>query len=132
MKPPTFNSYEEISTQYPIDGIHNVCFSVSKHYDYCLRERDLELAKKEHSFGYFDKYENRWYYYLIENHVFYEYYYTDGKIWHLGLDSWDGIYEAIIPIFEKDLEHESGIFKNLEEAKEYIEYLLSEEYITKF
>ena len=46
MKPPTFNSYEEISTQYPIDGIHNVCFSVSKHYDNCLREVDLKLAKK--------------------------------------------------------------------------------------
>ena len=132
MKPPTFNSYEEISTQYPIDGIHNVCFSVSKHYDNCLREIDLKLAKKEHPLGYFDKYESRWYYYLINDHVFYEYYYTDGKIWHLSLDSWDGIYEATIPIFEKDLEHESGIFKNLEEAKEYIEYLLSEEYIIKF
>ena len=132
MKTPVFNSYEEISAQYPIDGIHNVCFVVGKHYDNCLREVDLELAKKEHPSGYFDKYENRWCYYWIEDYVFYEYYYTDGKTWHLGLDSWDGIYEATIPTFGKDLKKETGIFKNLEEAKEYIEYLLSEEYITKF
>lgn len=59
MKMPNFNSYEEISTQYPIDGIYNVCFIVNKHYDNCLREVDLELAKKEHPSGYFDKYESR-------------------------------------------------------------------------
>ena len=129
---PIFNSYEEISSQYPIDNIHNKYFVVSKHYENCLREVDLKIAKKEHPFGYFNEIENRWYYYQIEDRVFYEYYYTDGKIWHLGLDSWDGIYEATFPIFEKDLKNKTGTFKNLKEAEEYVEYLLSDEYITEF
>lgn len=118
-----FKSFEEISSAYPLDKISNVYHSVKLDYTNVITDADMVWVKKTFPFGWFDKTENKWYFYVIETRIWYNRYVYDGETWWLGIDTWDGIIEAEEPEWgikkSKFVRHEQAIFKTLEEAEEY-------------
>lgn len=118
-----FKSFEEIKSAYPLDQISNIYHSVKLDYTNVITDADMVWVKKTFPFGWFDKAENKWYFYVIESRTWYNRYVYDGETWWLGIDTWDGIIEAEEPEWgvkkSKFVRHEQAIFKTLEEAEEY-------------
>lgn len=118
-----FKTFEEIKSAYPLDQISNTYHSVKLDYTNVITDADMVWVTKTFPFGWFDKTENKWCFYVIESSIWYNRYVYDGKTWWLGIDTWDGIIEAEEPEWgikkSKFVRHEQAIFKTLEEAEEY-------------
>lgn len=127
-----FNSYEEISSNYPLDGIHNFYYIVDEHKFNCITEADLQILKEKYPGGYFDKDNYKYICHLINKQPFYDHYCFNGEYWYLGLDSLDGVYEAELPKYGKQFKSLLSVFKTLEEAEDYKKYLDSGEYLLEF
>lgn len=118
-----FDSFEEISAMYPIDTEHNQSFFVRLAYQHVFSWKDVDLMKERHPDGWLDKEGHKYYYYDIQASTWYSHYLYDGEKWQLGMDSWDGIYEAEEPGWgiEKNpvFSSEHGVFKTKAEAIDY-------------
>ena len=110
-----FNSFEEISAAHPIDTEHNQEFLVRLVYTHVFFQKDIDLMKEKEPDGWLDKEGHRYYYYDIQASTWYSHYLYDGEKWQLGMDSWDGIYEAEEPGWGVErstmFSSESGTFK---------------------
>ena len=118
-----FNSYEEISSNYPLDGINNVYYVVEECKFNCITKADLQILKEKYPDGYLDEDDYKYICHIIKKQLFYDHYCFNGRYWYLGLDSWDGVYEAELPKFGKRSKGLLNIFKTLEEAENYKKYL---------
>lgn len=124
-----FNSYEEISSQFPINGETNFYYKVDLYREYCLNSNDRKLLEENHPNGWFDSVENRWYYWNISTCLLYDsYVFYKGK-WYLAYNDWDedGFFRINIPNFgvKRDYRgNRSGVFKTLKEAEVFIKYEL--------
>ena len=115
----SFNSFEEIKAQHPIDGVANQEYSVFLDYETVLTDVDLKIATTEHKLGWHDVTLCRWYFYRIYNEAWYDFYLYDGESWFLGKDSFDGVYYAEEP--------EWGIKPDILRGKEYANFRTHEE-----
>lgn len=114
------NSYEEISSKYPIDGKANMFFTVDRRSINVITAKDVAIAKEEKPHGYHDKISHKWYYWDILSGLWYDSYVFDGQKWYLGIDSWDGICPADEPKYGiHRILSEYGCFRTIEEAEEY-------------
>ena len=126
----SFNSFEELNTAYPIEEKANTYHIVSLDYTHVITDADILWAKRTFPFGWFDKIESKWYFYIIESRTWYNRYVYDGENWWLGIDTWDGVIEADEPEWgikkSKLTRHDQAIFKTLEEAEEYRQKIWNE------
>ena len=118
-----FDSFEEMRAAYPLDSDHNQSFFVRLVYQHVFSWKDIDLMKEKYPDGWLDKEDHRYYYYEIQASTWYTHYIYDGEKWKLGMDSWDGIYEAEEPDggVERStmFSSEYGTFKTKAEAIEY-------------
>lgn len=109
-----FETFEEISTKYPIDGKTNVYYQAHMVVTYVLTKEDLVLAKQRFPHGRYEEKESKWIGYEVLKQTWYDSYIYDGENWRLGEDSWDGY----VPLNEDDIPHYGNlIFKTYEEAE---------------
>ena len=119
-----FDNFEEMCSAYPLNSDHNQSYLVHKVYEYVLTKQDLEDARIRHPDGWLDRTDNKWFYYDIEPHTWYDHYLWDGEKWSLGMDSWDGIQYAEEPTWGIQRacniqRTEFGVFKTKAEAINY-------------
>ena len=118
-----FDSFEEMRAAYPLDSDHNQSFFVRLVYQHVFSWKDIDLMKEKYPDGWLDKEDHRYYYYEIQASTWYTHYIYDGEKWKLGMDSWDGIYEAEEPDWGVErstmLSSEYGTFKTKAEAIDY-------------
>ena len=124
-----FNSYEEISSQFPINGEVNFYYKVDLRRECCLNSNDRKFLEEKHPNGWFDSVENRWYYWNILPSLLYDsYIFNEGK-WYLAYDNWDedGFFRINIPKFGAKTDYRGnryGVFKTLKEAEDFVKYEL--------
>ena len=118
-----FDSFEEMRAAYPLDSDHNQSFFVRLVYQQVFSWKDIDLMKEKYPDGWLDKEDHRYYYYEIQASTWYTHYIYDGEKWKLGMDSWDGIYEAEEPDWGVErstmFSSEYGTFKTKAEAIDY-------------
>ena len=118
-----FNNFEEICAAHPLDTEHNQSYLVRQAYQHVFSWRDIDLMKEKYPDGWLDKEGHKYYYYDIQASTWYSHYLYDGEKWTLGMDSWDGIYEAEEPGWgiERNtmFSSEYGTFKTKAEAIDY-------------
>jgi hypothetical protein len=117
-----YNSFEEISSARPIDGVANAYFYVVHRYVFCPTQEDLRIAKQSGPLGYFDKSDSKWHYFEILESLWYDSYIYDGIEFYLGHTTWDGTVEADEP--EYTTFRKGGIrghFKTWADAKNFVD-----------
>ena len=85
----SFNSFEEINKAYPLLDGSNERYYVFLNSCYVLSAQDAELERHIHPYGWYDKYDSKWYYFDTNKSIWYDCYIFDGEIWTLGIYSWD-------------------------------------------
>lgn len=118
-----FDNFEEMRAAYPLDSDHNQSFFVRLVYQHVFSGKDVDFMKEKYPDGWLDKEDHRYYYYEIQASTWYTHYIYDGEKWKLGMDSWDGIYEAEEPGWGVErgtmFSSEYGTFKTKAEAIDY-------------
>lgn len=117
-----YNSFEEISSIHPINGIANAYFYVVYRNIHCFSQTDVEIVKKKYPLGYFNQSEYKWHYFEILESLWYDSYVYDGTEFYLGKTTWDGIVEADEP--EYTTFRKGGIrghFKTWADAKNFVD-----------
>lgn len=125
-----FNSYEEISTQFPIDGIKQYCYITFLDSGNCITKEDLSILRQRFPYEYYyDKDDCRYYFFITTKRLIYDSYIFDGNKWYLGEDSWDGINRATFPKYgiNKDYKGDNVyVSQTEEEGLEFIKQQLKE------
>ena len=126
-----FETFEEISTKYPINGESNMVYVVSKGSTTVYNdEYDLECARKMWPYGYKDGFHYK--FWKVRESHWYTHYIFDGKMWCLGIEDCDGIQEVYGEYNYGVVSNEYGThasFRTREEAEEYCKAKAS---LTKF
>ena len=125
-----FNSFEEINKAYPLLDGSNERYYVFLTYSYVLSARDVELERRLHPYGWYDKDDSKWYYFDINKSIWYDYYVFDGEIWILSVSTWNGIVDAEEPEWGEHVVSHSRTpfanFKTFAEARDYAKRKLKE------
>lgn len=126
----SFNSFEEINKAYPLLDGSNERYYVFLNSCYVLSDKDVELERQIHPYGWYDKYDSKWYYFDINKTIWYDCYIFDGENWTLGVSSWDGIIDAEEPDWGEHVIPYSRTpfanFKTFAEARDYAKRKLKE------
>ena len=92
-----FNTYEEISTAYPIDGIANYIHIVYERKIFCKDKNDLTIARSRLPSGWYNNATQYYHGFEVSSESWYDRYVFDGEKWWVGQDTWDGIVPANKP-----------------------------------
>ena len=115
-----FETFEEISMKYPIDGVTNVVYRVHKSYTHVYDDYDLECARKMWPHGYKDGLIYQFWYAVKD--TWYTHYFFNGSVWNLGAEDPDGIQEVFGEVECGVFVSKYGtraVFKTEQEAEEY-------------
>ena len=116
-----FNSFEEISTKYPIDGKSNMVYVAGKSYTTVYNdEYDLECARKQWPYGYKDGFYYK--FWRVLESSWYTHYIFDGQKWYLGIENFDGVQRVYGEYNYGIVSNKYGThasFRTHEEAEEY-------------
>lgn len=125
-----FNSFEEINKAYSLLDGSNERYYVFLNSCYVLSAKDAELERHTHPYGWYDKYDSKWYYFDTNKTFWYDCYIFDGENWTLGVYSYDGIIEAEEPDWGEHVTPNGhrpfANFKTLAEANDYAKRKLKE------